>query len=149
MMQIETKFHGEIAIEQEQVWTFPKGIPGFEEEKDFVILPIEENDIFQVLQSTTSAEVAFIVGNPYTLVEDYSFTIDEPTIEFLDIAKPEDIFVLSVLSLKDPFHTSTVNLQAPLIFKIASKKAKQMIINDNTYSLRHSIGTSAASLGAK
>ena len=66
-MQIQTKFHGEIEIQQDQLWNFPKGIPGFESEKEFALLPIEGNPIFQVLQSTTTEAVAFIVTNPYTL----------------------------------------------------------------------------------
>lgn len=139
-MNIQTKFHGNIEISNGQTWNFPKGIPGFEEEKGFVLLPIEENDIFQVLQSTTTAEVAFIVANPYTLIEDYSFDIDEPTIDLLDIKQEKDILVLGVLTLKNPFDLSTINLQAPIIFQATVKKAKQMILNDKTFSMRHPIG---------
>lgn len=139
-MNIQTKFHGQIDIQPDQLWNFPKGIPGFEDEKEFVLLPIEGNDIFQVLQSANTPTVAFIVTNPYTLVKDYSFDIDEPTIELLDIEKPEDVFALGILTLKQPFETSTINLQAPLIFQMNNKKAKQMILNDNRFSTRHAIG---------
>ncbi|WP_060205265.1 flagellar assembly protein FliW [Sporosarcina koreensis] len=139
-MNIQTKFHGEIEIQSDQLWNFPKGIPGFEDEKEFVLLPIEGNNIFQVLQSTNSLAVAFIVTNPYTLVADYSFDIDGPTIELLNIEKPEDVFVLGILTLKQPFETSTINLQAPLIFQMNNRKAKQMILNDNRFTTRHMIG---------
>ncbi len=139
-MNIQTKFHGEIGVQSDQLWNFPKGIPGFEDEKEFVLLPIEGNNIFQVLQSTNSLAVAFIVTNPYTLVEDYSFDIDEPTIEMLNIEKPEDVFVLGILTLKQPFETSTINLQAPLIFQMNNRTAKQMILNDNRFTTRHIIG---------
>ncbi|WP_339251375.1 flagellar assembly protein FliW [Sporosarcina sp. FSL W8-0480] len=138
--QIQTKFHGEIEIHQDQLWNFPKGIPGFETEKQFALLPIEGNPNFQVLQSTTTEAVAFIVTNPYTLVEDYTFDIDDPTIELLNIEKPEDIFVLAILTLKQPFETSTINLQAPLIFQLNNKTAKQMILGDNRFKTRHIIG---------
>lgn len=139
-MYIQTKFHDEIEIQLDQLWNFPKGIPGFEDEKEFVLLPIEGNDSFQVLQSTNTPAVAFIVTNPYTLVDDYSFDIDEPTIELLAIEKPEDVFILCILTLKQPFETSTINLQAPLIFQLNNRKAKQMILNDNRYTTRHTIG---------
>lgn len=139
-MNIQTKFHGEIEIQLDQLWNFPKGIPGFEDEKEFVLLPIEGNDIFQVLQSSNTSSVAFIVTNPYTLVADYTFDIDDPTIELLNIEKPEDVFVLGILTLKQPFDTSTINLQAPLIFQTNSRKAKQMILNDNRFATRHTIG---------
>ncbi|MFJ7932825.1 flagellar assembly protein FliW [Sporosarcina sp. NPDC096371] len=140
-MHIQTKFHGELNIQPNQTWNFPKGVPGFEDENEFALLPIEGNHTFQVLQSTTIPDIAFIVANPYTIVDDYSFNIDEPTIDLLEIDNEQDVFVLGVLSLKEPFETSTINLQAPLIFQSNTNKAKQMILNDNTFSMRHSIGT--------
>ena len=146
-MQIQTKFHGDIEIQPEQTWNFPKGIPGFEDENQFALLSIEGNDIFQVLQSTQTATIALIVANPYTLVDDYSFDVDEPTINLLNINSEQDVFVLSVISLKEPFESSTINLQAPLIFQATAKKARQMILNDNKFSLRHPIGTLTAEKG--
>lgn len=139
-MNIQTKFHGNLDINQADIWHFPKGLPGFEEETEFVLLPIEGNNAFQVLQSTKQANIAFIVANPYTLIDDYSFEIDEPTIDLLGIKQPEDIIVLAILSMKEPFESSTINLQAPLIFQIHNKQAKQMILNDNRFEVRHPIG---------
>lgn len=138
-MKIETKFHGSMTIKEEQTWTFPKGLPGFEDEKSFVLLPIEGNELFQVLQSTETPMIAFIVTNPFSLMSEYTFKIDDPTIELLHIQDESEVFVLNVLSLKDPFESSTINLQAPLIFQSTSKKAKQMILNDGKYSMRHPI----------
>lgn len=140
-VKIQTKFFGEIELTSEQCWHFPKGIPGFEDEKEFTIIPIEENKMFQVLQSVNTSDIALIVANPYVLVEDYSFNIDEPTIELLNIEKQDDIFVLGVLSLKEPLEKSTINLQAPVIFHKVTKVAKQMIINDNKFAVRHIIGS--------
>ncbi|MCG3089595.1 flagellar assembly protein FliW [Sporosarcina cyprini] len=139
-MQIQTKFHGSIEIQTDQLWAFPKGIPGFEDEKQFVLLPIEGNEVFQVLQSTETPTTAFIVANPYTWADEYTFDIDDPTVELLKIKSEEDIFVLGILSLKQPFENSTINLQAPLIFQAKSRKAKQMILNDNRFDIRHVIG---------
>jgi len=148
-MQIQTKFHGTIEIQSDQTWHFPKGLPGFEAENEFTLLPIEGNNVFQVLQSTQKQDVAFIVANPYTIAEDYSFNVDEPTINLLEIEQPTDVFVLAVLSLKEPMDSSTMNLQAPLIFQTKTKKAKQMILNDSKFSLRHPIGTQVAQAEGK
>lgn len=140
-MLIQTKFHGTLKIQQDQTWNFPKGIPGFEDENEFAILPIEDNEVFQVLQSTKNSAVAFIIVNPYMLIEDYTFKVDEPTINLLDIKKETDVFILSVVSVKEPFEISTVNLQAPLIFDSTTRKAKQMILNDDKFSMHQPIGT--------
>lgn len=144
-MRIQTKFFGKLELTTEQRWHFPKGIPGFEDEKEFALLPIEDNTMFQVLQSVNDSDIALVVANPYLLVENYSFDIDEPTIELLNIKKEEDIFILGVLSLKDPLETSTINLQAPIIFQTTKKIAKQMIISDQQFTLCHVIGPQSIS----
>ena len=38
-MKIETKYHGEVDITTDDIWTFAKGIPGFPKEKQFAVLP--------------------------------------------------------------------------------------------------------------
>lgn len=139
-MTIQTKFHGDLDIDTIAQWTFPKGLPGLEDEKQFVLLPIEGNDSFQVMQSVTSVNVALIVSNPYTIINDYSFEIDEPALELLEIQSQEDLMILSVMTLKKPFESSTINLQAPLVFNIKNHTAKQMILNDANYNLRQPIG---------
>ncbi|WP_432354587.1 flagellar assembly protein FliW [Sporosarcina sp. A2] len=139
-MSIQTKFHGELDIEALKQWTFPNGLPGLEDEKQFVLLPIDGNDSIQVMQSVNNSTIALIVSNPYTILSDYSFEIDEPTLNLLKIKSQEELMVLAVMTLKQPIKSSTMNLQAPLIFNIVNQTAKQMIINDSQYSLRHPIG---------
>lgn len=145
-MRIQTKFSGEIELHPDQQWYFPKGIPGFENETEFALLPIAGNTTFQVLQAIKDCNVALIVANPYELVENYSFDIDESTIELLEIKKEEEVFVLGVLSIKDKFELSTINLQAPILFQTKTKKAKQTILNDNALSVRHVIGSQATAI---
>lgn len=146
-MRIQTKFFDDIEIKQSQCWYFPKGIPGFEEEREFALLSIEGNTTFQVLQSLKEREVALIVANPYEIVDDFSFDIDESTISLLEIKEEKDVFVLCVLSLKDPFETSTINLQAPIIFQTKNNLAKQMILNDSKFSIRQKIAIQSKSEG--
>lgn len=138
-MHIHTKFHGDITIVPEELWTFPNGLLGFEEEQSFVLLAIEGNDLFQVLQSTKTAAIAFVVANPFTFVESYTFAIDDPTIELLNIEEQADVFVLTILTVQRSFEQSTMNLQAPLIFQVAEKKARQMILSDDQYGMKHPI----------
>lgn len=142
-MMIQTKFHGELEIEQMKQWTFPNGLPGLENEKRFILLPIEGNDSLQVMQSVESPSTALIVSNPYAIMDDYSFEIDEPTLELLKINAQEDLMILAVMTLKQPIESSTINLQAPLVFNIANQTAKQMILNDSRYNLRQPIGQPA------
>lgn len=134
-MKLETKYAGEITIDHRTIITFPAGIPGFEEERSFVLieLPNMESAIFQTLQSVTTPTLAFIVVNPYMLTKDYEFKLDEATIERLQITNKEKIGVFSIVAVKDPFEQSTLNLKAPIIINHSERIGKQFIIPTDTY----------------
>ncbi|WP_186580801.1 flagellar assembly protein FliW [Aquibacillus kalidii] len=135
-MLIQTKYFGEIEINKEQIIEFTQGIPGFLEERQFVLLPLEENEFFYVLQSVKHANPAFIVVNPFHFVSQYEFDLDEVTLKLLDIESQSDVQVLCIVSLKEPFETSTANLQAPIIINHKNKRARQYITNSKDYSTK-------------
>ncbi|MCM3602652.1 flagellar assembly protein FliW [Robertmurraya korlensis] len=138
-MIINTKYHGEYETSDGEVLHFPKGIPGFPDEKQFVIIPLEADDTFMILQSVKTFELAFVLINPFQYFPNYDFTLDETTIEKLAIHSPEDIAVYSILTVHDPFEKTTANLQAPVIINLKNKRGKQVILNIDTYTTRHNI----------
>lgn len=138
-MNIQTKYFEEIEINEEQIITFSQGLPGFHDQKEFVLLDLPDNPLFQVLQSITEEYVAFIVVNPYYFRKDYEFDLDDSLIELLQIESEKDVAVFSILSLKDPFETSTMNLQAPIIINVNKKLGKQYITNHKDYSTKELI----------
>jgi len=139
MMNIHTAYMGEIEIDPTEILKFEHGIPGFEDEKSFVLLPLEENSIFQILQSTKTVSLAFILTIPYDLVSDYNFNLDEATVEALDINNENEVAVFSIVSLKDTLANSTVNLKAPIVLNTNNKKAKQVILDNENFAIRHKL----------
>ncbi|MBH0230882.1 flagellar assembly protein FliW [Halobacillus yeomjeoni] len=138
-MKIETKYFGAIEINEEQVIQFKQGLPGFKDYKEFVLLPLEEAPIYKVLQSTKEAGLAFILVNPYVFFHDYAFDIDEQSKKELELKQAEDVDLYTVMTLKDPFKQSTINLQAPIIINQQNRSAKQLILNQTDYHTKHSI----------
>lgn len=130
-MNIETKYFGSMSVDEEKVIRFKKGLPGFQDEKAFVLIDFPDNPVFQFLQSTASAHVAFVVTSPYHFNTDYAFDLEEQTKEELHITKPEQVKVLAILTLRDPFKKSTMNLQAPVIINVDTLAGQQVILSDN------------------
>ncbi|MBY0158799.1 flagellar assembly protein FliW [Cytobacillus oceanisediminis] len=139
-MNIQTKFHGVQEINQDDIINFPSGIPGFLEEKEFYILPLEGTDLF-VLQSVKTPEVAFIVTDPFALFPQYEFDLTEEALEKLEIQSDKDVATFAILTVRDPFEETTVNLQAPLIINQTKKIGKQIILNQTPYQTKHKIIT--------
>lgn len=135
-MKIATKFFDSIDIAKEDILVFPQGIPGFLEEKEFVLLDLEDNPVFQVIQSVGNSTTAFIVTNPYHFYKDYEIELNDNILEFLELEAEQDVTVLSILSLKDPFEESTINLQAPIIINKNKQTGKQYITNLKDYSTK-------------
>ncbi len=89
-MKISTKFHGEIEINEADIFTFESGIPGFLDEKKFTLLPLDETPFF-VLQSVTTKEVAFIMINPFDVFPTYEFDLSQDVLDDLDIESEQDV----------------------------------------------------------
>ncbi|WP_339227328.1 flagellar assembly protein FliW [Oceanobacillus sp. FSL K6-2867] len=133
-MNIQTKYLGEVPIDERKIIHFPAGIPGFPTERDFVLMDLPETPIFQVLQSVQTSTVAFIVSNPHQIYPDYSIELDNNLIESLQIKNEEEVAVLSIVTLKQPFQKSTLNLKAPIVINTNHKYGKQYILSMETYS---------------
>lgn len=130
-MKIETKFLGEMNIEENEVILFPNGIPGFEKIKKFVILPLEKESPFAILQSIEHIEVGFVIALPFLFNKDYEFYLSDEDKEELKIIDPEDLITYSIVTLKEPFDKSTINLQAPVVINHKLKTAKQIVLPDS------------------
>ena len=65
MRTINTARFGEIEIEEEKIIMFSAGIPAFEEEQEFVIIPYDEESPFVFLQSLKTEELAFLMTSPF------------------------------------------------------------------------------------
>ncbi|MBU8790310.1 flagellar assembly protein FliW [Oceanobacillus caeni] len=148
-MKLQTKYLGEIAIEEQKQIYFANGIPGFPDEKQFVLLDVPDNPVFQILQSVQSNFTAFFVINPFLLYKDYSFDLDDNTIETLQIKSENEVVILSIVTLKDPFHSSTINLKAPIVINSNQMLGKQYILNHEDYPSKASINPSLVLEGEK
>lgn len=133
-MKILTKYLGEVEANEDQFIHFQSGIPGFNEETKFILLELPGNPVFQILQSITTSGLAFVVTNPYHFYHDYAFEMDINVKESLAINSKNDVTIYSIVTLRDPFEKSTLNLKAPVIINPATKQGKQFILNQEAYS---------------
>src|SRR5690625_1287919 len=130
-MLIETKYFGEMEIDEEKIIHFETGLPGFVHEQQFVVLDLPGNELLQILQSVHTPELAFFVTNPHYFYGNYEFKLEEHVVEALRIKDEKDIVILSIMTIKEPFANSTINLKAPVIINWDQKCGKQFILNDD------------------
>ncbi|NHM29965.1 flagellar assembly protein FliW [Neobacillus terrae] len=138
-MIINTKYHGELEINQGEILHFEKGVPGFPDEKKFIMLPLSDKQTYLIMQSVLNSNVAFVVTSPFNFFPDYDFELENSAVEELELASEKEIQVYTILTVSDPFKETTANLQAPIIINNTNLSAKQVILNDGKYKTKHPI----------
>ncbi|MGP4073868.1 flagellar assembly protein FliW [Piscibacillus sp. B03] len=138
-MKITTLYFGEIEVNDQDVLTFESGLPGFQEHKQFVLLDLEGNPAFKVLQSLKQENLAFIVTNPFLIEAKYEFELEEASKQQLKLEEPNDVQVWNIVTVQDPFEQSTVNLKGPIVINAKKNLAKQLLLSESNYSTKHSI----------
>ncbi len=120
-------------------FTVTQPLLGFENIKQITLEKIDE--IFMRLESPDSKEITFTLVDPFALRE-YSFDIPNNIQESLEINEESNILIYNIVIIQTPIESSVVNFIAPIVFNTSSKKAGQIIINDDpTLSVAEPIST--------
>lgn len=138
-MLINTKFLGNIEIEEKNIISFEHGLPGFNTLHDFVLLPVDGNIALTYLQSIQQTKICFILMNPFLIIEDYDIDISEETVANLEIKKPEDTCLYSTLTITENIKDITANLAAPIVINTINNKAVQEVLNDSKYEIKYKL----------
>lgn len=137
-MNIQTQYFGEIRIKEEEIVHFESGIPGFLDEHQFCILPMEDTPFF-IMQSVKDENIAFVLADPFLHDSNYHFDLDDEVKEKLKIEKPKDVAVFVILTVREPLTETTANFQAPIIINQTKRLGKQMILHDKKLKVRTKI----------
>lgn len=139
-MRISTKHFGEIEVDPQKVISFENGIPGFEQERRFLLIDNEDaQSPFKWLQSINAGELAFAVVNPFAIRQDYDFLLNEDVVNSLAIEKEEDVAVFSIVVVPEDISQISMNLKAPVVINVKDRKGAQIVLDTDRYSVRHYI----------
>ena len=137
MKKIKTTRFGEIEIDEKRIVTFKDGIPAFEDEHEFVILPYDEESPYYFMQSLKSPDLAFLLTIPFLFFPDYTFEVDDATLEELDIKDGDNVSYYSLITIPNySIRYMTTNLLAPVILNTANMKAKQIVLEKTHYTTK-------------
>ncbi len=133
-MILHTPHFGDIEYLESEVIHFPLGIPGFETQKNFILIPSGDIEFpFSTLQSTEDAALAFIVTDPFLFVENYDFEMDSADTEMLGILSEGDlekVIALTMVTIPQNVEDTTINIMAPIIINNEKKMAKQILLSE-------------------
>ena len=137
-MQIRTKYFGQVTYEAGDVLHFQNGLFGFEQEKQFLLLPFADGGgTLLCFQSVATPELAFVAMNPFSLKPDYAPLLEKAELESLGVEKSQDLSFYALCVVRSPVSESTVNLKCPVAVNEDTGAALQTILEDGDYEMRH------------
>lgn len=130
---IKTKKFGDVKVDMKNVFVFPQGIFGFEENKKFALLNFGQKD-FYWLQSLDNEEISLMVTSPFYFTLGYKERIEKEDTLYRLNCENYLVFVGCYYDKADK--KIFANILAPFLMDKDFKTGRQVILNGNEKDLK-------------
>lgn len=126
-IEIDTRL-GRRCINADKVIHFPRGLAGFENERDFILLQIRPDAPLLILQSVTTPVVGLLVADPYSFFDkSYAPQVSEAEKQLLSIESLEQAALLVTVSIPAGAPEKAVlNLTGPIVINFEMRVGLQI-----------------------
>ena len=138
-MKIRTARFGEMEIKDDDIITFPDGILGFPNHHRYCLIDSGDDTLILWLQSVDDSNVAFPVLEPKVFKNDYIVKLSQQELMQLKLENINKSAVFSILTIPKDVALMTANLKAPIVINLNDQIGKQVILQENEYSLKHAM----------
>jgi flagellar assembly factor FliW len=142
MPQCKTRYFGELENDGQGTVEFREGIPGFENERLFILIERPDLKPLVFMQSLATPGLCFLTLPVFTVIPDYRLGLAEADRSELDLPlQPvigRDVACLVIGNVGGD-GTVTVNLLAPLVIHLKTRRAVQAILSESGYTHDYAI----------
>ena len=132
---INTSRFGEIEISGEKIIVFDQGLPGLEHLKDMYLLPGGTYPLFFTILDDHSISLPVI--NPFEVIKDYNPAVSDNVLQDLELGDLDNLLLLCVVVIPPEINKMTANMAAPILINVKTLKGRQVILDNNQYSIRY------------
>lgn len=141
----QTRRFGALEYDPFNVLQFPAGLPGFDGQKQFMVVEKPEWTPIVFLQSLNTPELCFMAAPVEAVHPGYALDLTREDLERLGLdpsqPPPHDAGLLPLALLSAPEHGPlTANLLAPVVINWRARRAVQSVRADRRYSHQHPVG---------
>ena len=137
-LYIETSRFGSIEVTEKELIEFPRGLLGFESQKQYALLPLPQTPYFYWLQSTTDKDLAFLVVDPFVFFPNYEFNLADDLLERIKVTSPNQVAILTIVTVPQTGVTeATTNLVGPLVINLHDRLGVQVVLEGTKYRTKH------------
>lgn len=111
------------------VLRFPAGIPGFPNERRFVLHELVHDSGFQLLTSLDDDTVSMVVTVPWLFFPDYAPVLDDNAERELGLTRIEDAIVFCPVTIDAAASRLYVNLRGPFVVNARTNEGRQVVLD--------------------
>lgn len=135
-----TSRFGEIEVDTDSIVCFTSAIIGFNNSRNYILIPHAENSPFTWLQSLDEQDVIFVVIQVFDFFSEYAPDIDDGDLNDIGITSRDELVLAVLVTIPENYKEMTANLVAPIIINKSNRLAKQVVIkNFDAYSTKEHI----------
>lgn len=136
-MEINTRDLGIITVNPDDIFEFPQGVYGFEEDTRFALFNKVFDDVpFLHLQSVNNEVPGFLVFEPKDFYPDYEPLVSKEDLNAMGVQSMQDLTFLVIANIPDSIEDLTLNIKSPIILNPATRQGRQVILQNPDYSIR-------------
>jgi flagellar assembly factor FliW len=140
-VKVMTSRFGVVEIDDDKIIEMPDGMIGFAERR-FILLSSDNNDRFFWFQAVDNPALAFVVTDPTAYVSGYAVTLTPDEYERLELElESKEVILLAVTNISNGSRNITINLQGPVVVNPVKMIAKQIVLENGKYGIRHPLFT--------
>lgn len=134
---LDTSRFGRLEYCDADIVEFSGGLLGFETRTRFVLIQHKEGSPFRWMQCLDDGNLAFLVVDPAVYVGNYAPVMPSSVADELNMSEdsPRLVYTIATIPAGRP-KDMTLNLAGPLLIHAETGKAKQIVLDTETYSLR-------------
>jgi flagellar assembly factor FliW len=136
-MRITTLKFGEIDVPEDKIIVMAKPILGFENLKRYCIVEREDCAPFLWYQSLDDPTIVFVLVNPVYFYAEYRIEVNPKEVEELHISDVRSVETYVIVTIPADPSQMTVNLQGPVLINTETRLAKQMVLANSDYGVKH------------
>lgn len=136
-MIIETGRFGKLTVSDDEIILIPQGILGFPDYKRYCLVDSADDTLILWLQSIENPQIAFPVLEPKIFKADYSARLSAMELRELKLDSVNQSAVYTILTIPEDVTQMSANLKAPLVVNLKSNIGKQVVLQENEYSIKH------------
>jgi flagellar assembly factor FliW len=134
-MRIETSKFGALELQEDQEIAFVQPVIGFPGLLRYAL--IDTGSRIKWLQSLDDDDVVFPVVDPFAVKPDYDIEIPTSEASMLEMKSVDDVQLWCITVLSGRREEIRANLRAPIVINHHTRKAKQIVLPDNTLPIQY------------